>query len=173
MNESLGSEPWILGFKKVLKDQFHISGIEAKLSAFIECNLLSGMPDDKQDALYIYNALSEVTRRCGHTYVLLRELKKQKYYDKPYARQSHYVKQWERALAYLKEIQVIGTEGDIYDDDRCHVFLTHLRDYEKKIASNLSTMIMNQESWIGPIDVKEEVSTYSTLCIYQWIPVPC
>lgn len=172
MNESLGSEPWILGFKKVLKDQFHISGIEAKLSGFIECNLLSGMPDDKQDALYIYNALSEVTRRCGHTYVLLRELKQQKYYDKPYARQSHYVKQWGRALAYLKEIQVIGTEGDIYDD-RCHVFLTHLRDYEKKIASNLSTMIMNQESWIGPIDVKEEVSTFSTLCIYQWIPVPC
>lgn len=172
MDESLGSEPWILGFKKVLKDQFRISGIEAKLSGFIDCDLLSRMPDDKQDALYIYNALSEVTRRCGHTYVLLGGLKQQKYYDKPYARQSHHVKQWERALAYLKEIQVIGTEGDIYDD-RCHVFLTHLRDYEKKIASSLSRMIMKQESWIGPIDVKEEVSTNSTLSIYQWIPVPC
>ena len=64
MNESLGSEPWIFGFRKVLKNlQFHISGIEAKLLGFIKCDLLSGMPVDKRDALYIYNALSEVTRR--------------------------------------------------------------------------------------------------------------
>ena len=159
MNESLGSEPWIFGFRKVLKKQFHISGIEAKLSGFIKCDLLSEMPVDKHDALYIYNALSEVTHRCGHTYVLLGELKKQKYYDKPYSPQSHHVTKWEQALAYLKEIQVVGTEGDI-SNDRCHVFLTHLRDYEKTIASNLSTMMMNNISWIGHIDVEEEVSTY-------------
>ena len=159
MNESLGSEPWIFGFRKVLKNQFHISGIEAKLLGFIKCDLLSGMPVDKRDALYIYNALSEVTRRCGHTYVLLGELKQQKYYDKPYSPQSYHVTKWDRALAYLKEIQVVGTEGDI-SNDRCHVFLTHLRDYEKTIASNLSTMMMNNISWIGHIDVEEEVSTY-------------
>ena len=156
MNAALVSEPWVFGYQTVLKNRFHITGFEAKLSGFIECDLLRDMPAEMRDALYIYNALSEVTRSLGHTFVLLRELKQPKYYRKPHSPGTYHVSFWERSLAYLRQIEVVETEGDDFND-RCHVFLTHIRGYEKTIANNLSE-IMRQESWIGNIEMKEEVS---------------
>lgn len=165
LNNALDSEPWVFGFQTVLKNRFNISGCEAKLSAFIECDLLRSMPVEKQGALYIYNALCAVIRKFGHTYILLRELKQPRYYSKPYCPGTYHVANWERSLTYLSEIEVVKTSGSSFDD-RCSVFLPHVRGYEETIANNLSK-IMTKEPWTGGIGIDEEVSWILTVISCQ------
>lgn len=98
-----------------------------------------------KDALYIYDALSKMINRDGHTYVLLGELK----------RQNTKVTTWKESLAYLKTIDVVGTSEDHLGDMR-HVFLTHIRGFEENIARNLATM-MGNKPWLGNITIDEQV----------------
>lgn len=110
-----------------------------------------------QEALRVYDALSHIIYKDGHTYVNLMQLKEQP--------KVAYVTKWEESLAYLKEINVVKT----YETGgRCHVFLTHIRGYEKTIARNL-TDIMGNEPWIGNIEIDEQVSIawvwYILFCI--------
>ena len=101
LNNALDSEPWVFGFQTVLKNRFNISGCEAKLSAFIECDLLRSMPVEKQGALYIYNALCAVIRKFGHTYILLRELKQLQCYSKPYCPETYQLWQTGRGVLLI------------------------------------------------------------------------
>lgn len=104
------------------------------------------MPVVMQDALRIYDALSHMIYKDGHTYVYLMQLKEQS--------KLTYVTKWAESLAYLKKINVVKT----YETgDSCHVYLTHIRGYEKTIARNLAEM-MGNEPWVGNIEIDEQVS---------------
>ena len=77
LNEALNKEPWVFGYWSVLKQRFNLSSCEVKLESFEDCNLLDQMPIAKQDALHIYNALSRLLRKYGHTYVEFKMLTKE------------------------------------------------------------------------------------------------
>lgn len=98
-----------------------------------------------QDALHIYDALSKMINRDGHTYVLLGELR----------RQNTKVTKWKESLAYLKNIEVVETCEDHLGEMR-HVFLTHIRGFEKNIARNLAAMMTNKP-WLTNITIDEQV----------------
>lgn len=104
------------------------------------------MPVVKQDALRIYDALSRMIRKEHHTYVLLKQLKKQL---------TSKVSTWEHSLAYLNEINVVATSNDQRGDE-CHVFLTHIRGFEKNIARNLAA-VMDEEPWMHNIKIDDQV----------------
>lgn len=146
LSEALQRESWVFGYWSVLKNRFDLKGCEAKLQSFIDCNLLQAMPVVMQDALCVYDALSHMIYKDGHTYVNLVQLKKQP--------KLAYVTKWAESLAYLKEINVVKT---LETGDSCHVFLTHIRGYEKTIARNL-TEIMGNEPWVGNIEIDKQVS---------------
>ena len=146
LREALEEESWVFGYWSVLKNRFGLKGCEAKLQSFIDCNLLQTMPVAMQDALRIYDALSRVIYKNGHTYVHLMQLKSHPKVTN--------VTKWEESLAYLKEINVVKTS---VARDSCHVFLTHLRGYEKTIAQNLAG-IMDNIPWLGDIEIDEQVS---------------
>jgi len=146
LNEALEEESWVFGYWSVLKNRFGLKGCEAKLQSFIDCNLLETMPVVMQDALRVYDALSRMIYKDGHTYVHLMQLKRHKKVTD--------VTKWEESLAYLEEINVVGTSAA---RDCCHVFLTHIRGYEKTIARKLA-WIMDNEPWVGDIEIDEQVS---------------
>ena len=100
-----------------------------------------------QDALRIYDELCNMMRKYGHTYVSLRQLKMKLASD---------VETWAESLAYLAEINVVKTSDDHLGEGR-HVFLTHIRGFEKKIARNLAE-VMDNKSWVGNIEINEQVS---------------
>ena len=104
------------------------------------------MPVVMQDALRVYDALSQMIYKDGHTYVHLMQLK-----GLPKVTN---VTKWAESLAYLEEINVVKTSAV---GDSCHVFLTHIRGFEKTIARNL-TEIMANEPWVGNIEIDEQVS---------------
>jgi len=146
LSEALQRESWVFGYWSVLKNRFDLKGCEAKLQSFIDCNLLQAMPVVMQEVLHVYDALSHMIYKDGHTYVNLMQLKEQP--------KVVCVSKWAESLAYLKEINVVKT---CETGGRCHVFLTHIRGYEKTIATNLAK-IMGNEPWIGNIEIDEQVS---------------
>lgn len=146
LSEALEKESWVFGYWSVLKTRFGLKGCEAKLQSFIDCNLLQTMPVVMQDALRVYDALSRMIYKDGHTYVHLMQLKRHP--------KMKNVTKWEESLAYLEEINVVKTSGA---RDSCHVFLTHIRGYEKTIARNLA-WIMDNKPWVGDIEIEEQVS---------------
>lgn len=147
LNVALKRESWVLGYWTILKNRFGLAGCEVKLKSFIDCDLLQGMPRSMQDALRIYDGLCNMMRKYGHTYVFLCQLKMKLASD---------VQTWAESLAYLAEINVVKTSENHLGEGR-HVFLTHIRGYEKKIAQNLAE-VMENESWVGNIEIDEQVS---------------
>lgn len=146
LSEVLQKESWVFGYWSVLKNRFDLKGCEAKLQSFIDCNLLQAMPVAMQDALYVYDTLSRMIYKDGHTYVHLMQLKRHPKVAN--------VTKWEESLAYLKAINAVKTCAA---RDGYHVFLTHLRGYEKTIAWNLAG-IMDNIPWVGNIEIDKQVS---------------
>lgn len=148
-------EPWIFGYWTVLSSRYDLSGCEAKLTSFQECDLFQKMPVSMQDALRIYHKLCEKIRKFGHTYVYLSQLKGWE----------TNVKHWEESLSYLSSIDAVETCDDHLGDERI-VFLPYLRQFEQRIANNLSC-IMHKEPWIGNIDVEQQVivSGFKYACV--------
>lgn len=144
LSEALQRESWVFGYWTVLKNRFGLKGCEVKLQSFIDCNLLQQMPLVMQDALRVYDALSRIIRKDGHTYVQLWKLKGK----------ATNVTKWAENLAYLEEINIVKTSAA---GDSRHVFLTHIRGFEKTIARNLAE-IMDNEPWVGDIEIDEQVS---------------
>ena len=99
-----------------------------------------------QDALHVYDALSRMSYKDGNTYVHLMQLKSHPKVTN--------VTKWEESLSYLKEINIVKTCAA---RDGYHVFLTHLRGYEKTIARNLAGIIDNIP-WVGNIEIDKNVS---------------
>lgn len=145
LNEAIKTEPWILGYWTVLTERFGLSGCEAKLSSFEYCNLLQKMPVVMRDALRIYHSLREMTRKFGHTYVYLQQLKGKLR-----------VTNWEGSLSYLSSIDAVKTSEDHLGNKR-HVFLPYLRRCEQGIACNLSKII-SKTPWTGNIEIEEQVN---------------
>ena len=146
LNEALENESWVFGYWTVLKNRFGLSGCEAKLKSFKDCNLLDDMPVVMQEALHIYDALSQLIRRNGHTYVLFKQLKEK----------LKTVKNWTESLDYLRKISVVGTSEDHLGNSR-HVFLKHIRCYEATIAGHIAE-IMDKEPWTRNVEIDEQVS---------------
>jgi len=146
LSEALEKESWVFGYWSVLKNRFGLKGCEVKLQSFIDCNLLEKMPVIMQDALRVYDALSRMIYKDGHTYVHLMELKRHPKVTN--------VTKWEESLFFLEKINIVGTSAAM---NCCHVFLTHIRGYEKTIARNLAR-IMDNEPWVGDIEIDEQVS---------------
>ena len=147
LNEALNKEPWVFGYWSVLKQRFNLSSCEVKLKSFEDCNLLDQMPIAKQDALHIYNALSRLLRKYGHTYVEFKMLTKE----------LNGVRNWKKSLDYLREIDVVGTSEDHLGDNR-HVFLTHVRRYEEGIARNV-VAVMDEKPWTSNVEIDEKVGS--------------
>ena len=157
LSEALQNESWVFGYWTVVKSRFGLSGCEVKLQSFIDCNLLEGMPAVMQDAFQIYDVLSKMIQQDGHTYVFLHQLRRLR-------KLNGSVTKWAESLAYLSKINVVKTAEDHLGENR-HVFLTHIRSFEKKIAGNLAK-IMENEPWVGDIEIDEQVSiTQMYLCI--------
>ena len=146
LSEALQKESWVFGYWSVLKNRFDLKGCEAKLQSFIDCSLLHTMPVAMQDALHVYDALSRMSYKDGHTYVHLMQLKSHPKVTN--------VTKWEESLSYLKKINIVKT---CEARDGYHVFLTHLRGYEKTIARNLAG-IMDNIPWFGNIKIDKKVS---------------
>ncbi|XP_068761068.1 DNA helicase B-like [Montipora capricornis] len=144
LNEAVLREPWLFGYWTVLKTRFGLSGCEAKIESFKECNLFQGMPVVKKDSLLIYHSLCKIIKNEGHTYVHLHQLKE---------RQRN-ISDWEESLAYLSEIGAVKTSEEQLGNRRL-VFLPHLRWYEQNIARNLSH-IMTQTPWIGNAEIDDQ-----------------
>ena len=155
LERAINMEPWIFGYWTVLSSRYDLSGCEAKLTSFQECNLFQTMPLIMQDALRIYHKLCEKIRKFGHTYVYLSQLKGWE----------TNVKHWEESLSYLSSIDAVETCDDHLGDERI-VFLPYLRQFEQRIANNLS-YIMHKEPWIGNIDVEQQVivSGFKYACV--------
>lgn len=145
LERAINMEPWIFGYWTVLSSRYDLSGCEAKLTSFQECNLFQTMPLIMQDALHIYHKLCEKIRKFGHTYVNLQQLKGWE----------TNVRHWEESLSYLSSIDAVETCDDHLGDERI-VFLPYLRWFEQSIANNLS-FIMHNEPWIDNIDVEQQV----------------
>lgn len=155
LNEAIQREPWEMGYWTILMKKYNLSGCEAKLASFAECDLLQRMPIDMQDALRIYDALSSMVRKYGHTYVYLWQLKQKQ----------HDVTNWEKSLAYLSKIDAVKTSEDHLGDRRL-VFLPYLRRFEQKIARNLAD-IMDKKPWMSNIEIDEEVSDTQGFLVIQ------
>ncbi|PFX33712.1 DNA helicase B [Stylophora pistillata] len=147
LNEALDKEPWVFGYWRVLKERFELSSCEVKLKSFQDCNLLNQMPIAKQDALCIYNALSGLILKDGHTFVEFKMLKKME--------KLKGITNWKESLDYLKEIDVVGTSENHLGDNQ-HVFLTHIRHYEEGIAKQVAA-IMDKKPWLDNVKIDEKI----------------
>ncbi|XP_068698172.1 DNA helicase B-like isoform X1 [Montipora foliosa] len=149
MEKALKDEPWIFGFQCIIKERYGILGCEVKIPSFVNCNLMEKMPVMNRDALYIYNALCEVTYRCGHTYFPLEELKNTKYL-KPFTPFTS----WDESLDYLKEINAVKTDSDNYGKPSS-LFLPSIRNYEQTIVRTISKM-MKGHPWVRGVEIDEK-----------------
>ena len=155
IQQALQSEPWIFGYQAVLKERFGILGLEVKLPAFINCNLLETMPVVQRDALYIYNALCKLIYKYGHTYVHLWHLKKRDWYKETFTPGAYRVTNWQESLTYLNNINAARTVGNVYGD-RCYVVLPNIQGYEQTIAQSICK-IMKMRPWVGDLEIDEKV----------------
>jgi len=155
IQQALQSEPWIFGYQAVLQERFGISGLEVKLPAFINCNLLETMPVVQRDALYIYNALCKLIHKYGHTYVPLWQLKFGKWYTVPFTPRAYHVTKWQESLTYLSKINAAKTAGNAYGDG-CPVFLPNIRGYEQTIVRSICK-IMKMRPWVSDVEIDEKV----------------
>ena len=158
LDEAIQREPWILGYWTVMTARFGLSGCEAKLSSFEECRLLQEMPVVMQDSLRIYHSLREMTRKFGHTYVYLYQLK---------GKQPN-VTNWEDSLSYLSTIDAVKTSEDHLGIRRL-VFFPYLRRCEQRIARKMSK-IMRETPWTGNIEIDEQVCYIVLLCSSRKYP---
>ncbi|KAM4675532.1 DNA helicase B [Discoglossus pictus] len=137
----LDSEPWKLGFGKIVSEELGLLCCEATWTNFIQCEpLLEKMSDLHIHALIIYNTLKRKCMELGDTYVEQTALCNAVSVD------MSDVNTWE-ALKFLKDIEVVVLDGQ-------RVILSSFYRYENDIAHYIHELV-NRESWVLDIDAKD------------------
>ncbi|XP_063783609.1 DNA helicase B [Pseudophryne corroboree] len=134
----LATEPWKLGFGRLVYQELHLFGCEATWDRFLQCDgLLEQIPDLQINALIIYNELKKKCMELGDTYVEQHEL------TTVVSRDMSTVDAWE-AIKFLKDTEIVFIEQQ-------RVFLYNLHCYEMEIAEYIKELVM-RKSWNMDID---------------------
>ncbi|XP_006813110.1 DNA helicase B-like, partial [Saccoglossus kowalevskii] len=140
-------EPWTFGFSQMLR-HYRVIGCEATLESYNQCDLIKEMPQNSQDALYIYHVLKFSCQKYGHTFLFELSLKRSK------AFQGYRVKNWKKAYEFLEEHNVIVREEN-------RVYLKRYWCCERNIARYLTKLQANGKweiefDWAGHLDFQDD-----------------
>ncbi len=124
--------------------------MEAKLNDLEKCDLWDDMPQDKQDALCIYNVLKDNARKSGNTFMDFRLL-----HSNQKLKGKLKFKQFQNGIDYLHETDVIVLETPS-GGGKERIYLQKLWEAEKKIAEDLVMLIMDQKA--NPYPVEADVN---------------
>ncbi|XP_075065584.1 DNA helicase B [Mixophyes fleayi] len=139
LERMLATEPWKLGFGKMVYQELQLCGCEATWDNFLQCDdLLEQIPDLQINALIVYSELKKKCMELGDTYVELQDLTKAVSRD-----MSAVEAAWE-AIKFLKDNEIVIVEQQ-------RVFLYNLYWYEVNIADYIKKMIM-KKPWNMDID---------------------
>ncbi|KAM5170861.1 DNA helicase B [Mantella aurantiaca] len=129
LEKILNTEPWKLGFALILFRELHLSGCEAKLDSFLQCDedLQKKIPDLQRHALYIYSDLQSRCMNLGDTYI------EQSNLNNAACKVMSTEHAWE-AIDFLK-----GQEIVMVDQER--VFLHNYYVYEENTADFIKRLV--------------------------------
>ncbi|MGH0156858.1 UNVERIFIED_CONTAM: hypothetical protein FKN15_033544 [Acipenser sinensis] len=129
------TEIWKLGFSDITYRELKIVRCEATLKEFIQCDLLSEVPELQQHALMIYN---EMKHSCdGHTYVF-----KDNLVNKVHVSNKISKKQILQSLEFLQINNILKQESN-------KIFLKYLYDCEKEIAESIQQLAHRPQSYFN------------------------
>lgn len=147
IEETLDTQPWKLGFRRITYAELRLLRCEASWKAFSQCpSLLGLMTPLQKNALVLYSKLRETCREDGHTYVEVKDL------TSGLSDHMSFEEACE-SLAFLRDIEVVTYEKDC-------VFLYELYEAEQDIASSICEL-MNRPPWRLKVDVKNVLASIS------------
>ncbi|KAK6488339.1 DNA helicase B-like [Huso huso] len=129
------TEIWKLGFSDITYRELKIVRCEATLKEFIQCDLLSEVPELQQHALMIYNEMKH--SRDGHTYVF-----KDNLVNKVHVSNKISKKQIQQSLEFLQINNILKQESN-------KIFLKYLYDCEKEIAESIQQLAHRPQSYFN------------------------
>ncbi|XP_072915677.1 LOW QUALITY PROTEIN: DNA helicase B [Hemitrygon akajei] len=140
LEQMIDTEVWKLGFHSILSKESNLIGCEATLLAFEEADLLRTIPEIQKHALVIYDKLKKTCWSNGHTYLSIDELTGLR------PTEISIESEWD-SLKFLKESRIIVIE-------KKRVYLEHLYNYEKEIATCIKDLV-DKPPWHISLNVEE------------------
>ena len=139
------------GFFQILSSNYHVVGVEAKLSDLMKCEVWEEIPPDKQDALKIYTTLKESSRRSGNTFMDFKRLP-------THPKLKGKLQEFTEAIGYLQKHNVIVLEKPP-NVGKERIFLERLWSSEKRIAEGLVCLLMDHQE--KPYSVQADIDRYA------------
>ncbi|NXJ59352.1 HELB helicase, partial [Rostratula benghalensis] len=148
LDEILKSEPWKLGFSRIIYRELKLSYCEAMWAAFCQCgHLLRKIPELQKNALILYDQLKKKCREMGHTYQDQDELAH-------LVSKNMSIEQAWQSVEFLKDQNIVIREKTL-------VFLPHLYKSEKDIAMYIGDLL-SKRPWQLDVDVRKLLNISET-----------